>query len=538
MFRFLPFNNGYGAGGGSLFGQGMAGFSSWSGTATQDLTPYRMILVSRARQLAIMAPMAAAGVKRVMGGIIGEGLKYAPGNGSGLLDGYLDIAGYVERRFKMASHLHSLDAQGRMTWPMMQEMACYNWLLTGEVFFVRKPAVDGISSWRIIEADRCVTPCYMASEDPLSMSRMNPETGCRIIDGIELDGYGKAVAYWILRDYIDNPLLVCESQIERIPAMGPDGLPLVLHLYKAERPDQYRGVPLIGEVIQTIFSTQNFIQATEQAAQFEAALYGFIKSDNPAIDETDTLDSRYLDEKIPLAPKPGGQDGQAQDGTGAGTGADAMPRLDEGGGTDSGGSDPVMTLDPSYIQDTYAQAMYDKMYPRAKTVSAGQIIHLGENEDIKFLQPQHPNGNFESYIKSQWGQVASAIGIPKQALMCEFDTTYASAKAAVIQANETYKRFRGYFLEAFIKPVFQVFAYDAVKGFVDDPLYVSVAMAIDSIWEAPAMMCLDELKELQAWKMAIDMGLVTRDEAAQALYSHRATGTPETPDRSVDVDKY
>ena len=509
MFRFLPFHNGYGASGGAIFNQSMAGFNSWSATATQDIAPYRMELVSRARQLSIISPMAGAAVKRVLGGILGEGLKYAYSTDSELLDGdYEAIARYIDKHFKLASHLHSLDAQGRLTWNQLQELACYNWLLTGEVFFIRKSG--NISSWRVIEADRCITPYYMATKEPLSLVCINPDNGNRIIDGVELDDDSKAVAYWILKDYIEKPLEVSEGEIERIPAFDDNGLPLVIHLYKADRPDQYRGVPLISEVIETIFSTQNFIQATEQAAQFEAALYGFIKSDNPAMDETDTLDSRTLDEKIPVAPK-----------------------------TESTPSDaPVMTLDPNYNNAVDSMAWFDKAYPKPKTVSAGQIIHLGENEDIKFLQSQHPNGNFDSYIRSQWGQVASSIGIPKQALMCEFDTTYASAKAAVIQANETYKRFRGYFLESFVKPVFEVFVYDTIKDMVDDPLYVAVAMTIESIWEAPAMMCLDELKELQAWKLAIDMGLVTRDEAAQAIYSHRATGTPETPDKTVEIDKY
>lgn len=494
----LPFNNGYGGAGGSINSQTLSGFRSWSGTATEDSLPYRSVLVSRARQLAIMSPLAAAAINRMVNGIIGDGLKYQfQGKNEFIRDGkYLSRARYIYKRLKIASHLHELDAQGRLTWNQIQEMACYNWLLSGDVFFVRKYKKGGLSSWRIIESDRCITPYYLASQSTESCSCINPDTGNRIIDGVELDDDSKPVAYWFIKDYIENPLNVTSEQIQRIDAFDSVGLPLVIHLFSAKRPDQYRGVPMISEVIETIYATQNFIQATEQAAQFEAALYGFIKSDNPAFDETDELLSADLDEKIPIDKK-----------------------------TESTPSDaPVMTLDPNYNVEQDAKAIVNDILKKPKMINAGSIIHLGDGEDIKFLQPQHPNGNFDSYIKSQQGQVASAIGIPRQALSCEFDTTYASAKAAVIQANETYKRFRGYFLESFIKPLFQVFVYDCLKDTFDDALYCSIAFAIESVWEAPAMMCLDEYKELQAWEKAIELGLVSRDEAANALYSHKATG--------------
>lgn len=498
-FNFLPFNNGYGGAGGSINSQTLSGFNSWSGTATADTLPYRMQLVSRARQLSIMSPLAAAAIRRMCGGIIGEGLKYQYPENSEFIDNpdYVDIAKYIKRRLGIMSHMHLLDSQRRLTWNQIQESACYNWLLSGDVFFVRKK-----DAWRIIEADRCITPYYLESDSAYGLYCINPDNGNRIIDGVELDKDARPCAYWFLNDYIEKPLEVAPEQITRIPSSDRNGLPLVIHLFKPTRPDQYRGVPLISEVIETIFSTQNFIQATEQAAQFEAALYGFIKSDNPTYDETDELLSADLDEKIPLYEKKDG---------------------------DKDKDKPVMTLDPSYTIETDAQALFNKIYKNPKMVNAGSIIHLGEGEDIKFLQPQHPNGNFDSYIKSQNGQVSSAIGIPKQALTCEFDTTYASAKAAVIQANQTYKQYRGYFLESFIKPVFQCFVYDTLKDIVDDPLYYAVSMSIESIWESPVMMCLDEYKELQAWEKAIQLGLATRDEAAQSLYSHKATGeTNET----------
>lgn len=501
---YNPFNIGYGGAGGAIDSQALSGFNSVSGTATADLTPFRWILVSRARQLAISSPMASAVIDRMTGGIIGNGLTYAYPDDSEFIEepfNYMNIAQYIKRQFKIASHLHLLDAQKRQTFNQIQELACRNWLLSGDVFFVRKNK-NGLSSWRCIESDRCVSPyCYAIWDAYGNDDCRNPETGNRIIDGVELNEDSIPVAYWFLKDYLVTPLDVTQGEIERIPAKDDDGLPLVIHLFKPLRPDQYRGVPLLADIIEALHSTRNYVQAEIQAAQFQSAIWGFLTSQNPTMDEMDSLPSRDLDEPIPIEPKPK----DAPEGT------------------------PTMQLSADYAKDMDWRARFDELYPKPKTVSAGQLWHLKEGEDVKFLQSTHPNSNFDAFIKSQNGMVASAVGIPRQVLECSYDGTYASARGSVLEANRTFKTYRSYFIEAFIKPVFQIFVYDSLKESglnMDEVDFISRSMAIESIWQAPVALCLDPTKEVEAWKRAIELGLVDADEAAQALYGHKATGIP------------
>jgi lambda family phage portal protein len=471
----------------------MAGFDSYSSTATADLLPTRMWLVSRARQLAISSPLASAAIDRMTGGIVGDGLTYIVSEDPFERD--------IAKKWIVASALKRLDAQHRSTFAQMQDLAVRNWLLSGDIFFVRKHG--DISSWRSIESDRVQSPYYLRVKTD-SLECYNPDNNNRIIDGVELDSDSIPVAYWILKDYISRPLEVTNEQIERIPATDIDGSPLVLHLFAQKRPDQYRGVPLLAESIESLHAFTGYLRATEQSAQFQSSVWGFITSDNPTMDETEPLLSRDLDQPIPVE--------------------EAKP--------DTPATTPTFELstDPPTPSDLRAQA--DRMIPSAKRISAGQLWNLKSGEDIKFLQPTNPNNNFQPYIKAQTELLASSIGIPLQTLLCSYDTTYASARAAVLESNRQFKRLRSFFIEQFIKPIFGQFVFDVTQDHE-----VADWMSVSSQWQAPTALSLDPTKEADYWQKLFDLGLVTRDEIALSLLGHKATGTPQTPTKSVEVEE-
>lgn len=494
MFPINPWNVGYAGAGGSPFSQTMAGFDSYSSTATADILPARMWLVSRSRQLAISSPLAAAAIDRMVGGIVGDGLTYVAGTEPFEKD--------IARRWAIAGHMKLFDAQTRQTFLQMQDLACRNWMLSGDVFFIRKPGA--LACWRAVESDRVQSPYYLRSKDS-SPIVVNPDTGYRIVDGVELDNDSIPVAYWVLKDYIIRPLDVASEEIERIPAYDEDGRPLVLHLFSPKRPDQYRGVPLLAENIESLHGVNGFIRSVEQAAQFQSSVWGFITSENPTMDETEPLYSRDLDAPIPTA---------------------------EATEADKEAGKPTFELSTDPPTEADKRAWFDSMMPQAKRISAGQLWNLKPGEDVKFLQPTNPNTQFAEYLRSQTGMVASSIGVPLQVLSCNYDGTYASARGSVLEANRQFKRYRGFFIEQFIKPIFEQFVYDYTQD-ADTATW----MGVTSQWQAPTALCLDPTKEIDAWAKAIQLGLATRDEAAQALYGHRATGTPEQPDRTVEVEE-
>lgn len=493
--QLSPFTTGYAAAGGSLFSQVMAGFLANSGTATEDISPSRRVLVSRARSLDISCPMATAAVDRMVHGVLGDGLSYSIGNSEFFEpDEYQALCVGLKKSLKLASMTHALDIQGRLTFAQMQRMACRNWLLSGDVFFVRRPNRTNCA-WRIIESDRCLTPSQFDTNTS-GLKAINPDNGNTIIDGVELDGEARPVAYWFLNHYHED-VTSNPNDWQRIEAFDPLGLPLVLHLFQPTRPDQYRGVPLVANTIETLYATKAYSTAELQAAIIEACLAIFIVS------HTDPTQNPFgnapsLDLDAPLVPEEKGE-----------------------------GEEKFKLQANPNPHNPWSQNDFE-------TIGPGESKRLAEGEDIRTIDPKRPNSGYASFISAQNKAIAAAIGIPQQVLEATFEgTSYAAARGAVIEASATYKVVRGFFIESFLKPLFEVFAYDhLIRNGIEtefDPATSAKILSTESVWNAPSALCLDPRAELESWKLAIEMGLVDADEAALAVYGHPAKSAPIQP---------
>lgn len=503
MHGFPPINVGYGA---QLSSAALAGLNSMSGTAMTDLLS-RWLLVSHSRQLAISNPAASAAIDRYVGGVVGSGISYAAPKASALIPDELSwVMDMVSKRFSMASRECALDRQGLLDFPQMQTLSIENMMLSGDIAWVRRP---GESSWTAIESDRIISPYYMCDKTSPTIvdgifKLINKENGNRIVDGVELDNDGRVAALWILKEYLDQPWMVCEGQIERIPMYEDNGLPLCLFVYQPKRPAQYRGVPLLSPVIEQLFLQSAYIQSEGNAAALQSSLYGFITSQRPVNDETAPELPSRMDEMVAVA--------------------DESEDEDEEGG--EGSSDET----PDFHVTYNGQEAYENIYhPKSKPVTSGRFMHLADGEDIKFLQSTHPNSNFKSYMDATTELIASAVGLPAEILRLSFNSSYSASRAAIIQAGQKYSQVRTHFISRFIRPVYEVFAFETLKDEMSEEsaLYLSKSLGSEAVWRSPRLAALDPKVELEAYKLAMDLGLVDADEVALAVYGHRAAGTPK-----------
>jgi capsid protein len=149
---------------------------------------------------------------------------------------------------------------------------------------------------------------------------------------------------------------------------------------------------------------------------------------------------------------------------------------------------------------------------------------------VKSIDTKRPNSGYAAFIDAQIMLMGAAIGIPKQILSQNFDATYSSAKAAVVQYKRTCEQFRRRFVESVIKPMFSVFCRDMIMQ--SEPYHGreiakqrAPLLALESVWrckESPLV--LDPTKELDYYLRAVEAGFITRDEAAQMLFGHDAVG--------------
>jgi lambda family phage portal protein len=103
--------------------------------------------------------------------------------------------------------------------------------------------------------------------------------GTVIRNGIEVDGQGRVVAYWLFdqhpgeRDFLGRMSI---GASRRVPAAQ------VLHLFRADRPGQVRGVPDLAPVIARLRGLDELEDAALETAKVQACLAAFVTSDAPA----------------------------------------------------------------------------------------------------------------------------------------------------------------------------------------------------------------------------------------------------------------
>jgi len=246
-----------------------------SGSADADLAE-RDVLRERSRDRYYNDDLAHPVVNALADNIVGSGydpsatldeerLRITPEQARKLED----EAGVVWREWAS-----SADAGLRQSFEQMQHTVLAATVLNGEAFVlpvVREVRWGSRFGLRLLhlEADRCESPGSVQSES--------------LRDGIELDPDNAAVAYHFA-DAHPGAAYATARTWHRVPAYTADGLPQVLHVFDAERPEQTRGRPALSVVLSTLKDRADFREARIINAQVAACFAAFITSTNPAMD--------------------------------------------------------------------------------------------------------------------------------------------------------------------------------------------------------------------------------------------------------------
>jgi lambda family phage portal protein len=131
---------------------------------------------------------------------------------------------------------------------------------------------------RLIEADQVATP-WSAGFSP--------------VDGVVLDEFGNPVAYYVLRRHPgDNTFGAGGTEFDVIPAEA------VIHLFRAERPGQNRGIPEITSSLSLFAMLRRYTLAVLGTAEQAALPSGVIYTDAPAdaeISQVEPMDTVEMD---------------------------------------------------------------------------------------------------------------------------------------------------------------------------------------------------------------------------------------------------
>ena len=462
-------NKGYSQAGASYAKKSLKGFVVSSGSPAEDIDHNNYTLRQRSRMLVMGTPLAAAALKRQRTNIVGAGLRLKATIDRDALGMTKEQAEEWQRHTQAefalwASRKQACDATGVNNFYGMQQLVALSWPMSGDVFSLIKradttPLMPYSLRLHILEADRVRTPTDMVGVPGMpmigSLTTMRLNNGNTIFDGVEVNKDGAVVAYHIANTH-PNQLDGTPTEFARVEAYGKEtGLPNILHIMDAERPEQYRGVPYLAQAIEPLLQMRRYTEAEITAAMVQSFFTAFIKTD---------------------------------------AGADDIPFNEVGG-------------------DGVQEVSRD---PNEYEMGAGTINMLEPGEDVVFGSPTHPNTGFDTFMRALCEQVGACLEIPADLLLMSFNSSYSASRAALLEAWKGFKMRREWLTDDFCRPVYEIWLTEAVArgrisapGFLTDPIIRQAYLG--SEWIGPSAGAIDPTKEIQAAVLAIDNGLSTRE---------------------------
>ena len=468
-----PANKGYGDAGASYVKKALKGFLAASGSPREDIDAHNYTLRQRARMLYMAAPVATSAVKTNRTNVIGCGLQLKSRINRVKLGLTPEQAKEWQRKaeeeFELwAANKMNCDAIGVNNFYTAQQLALASCLVSGDLIVLLKHEEPTVLNpyglrFHMIEADRVSTPAKLTAGASYfaNMTQGQTEDGNRIYDGVEVDKNGRIIAYWIRNTYPYQQTADL-TEWKRVIAIGEEtGLPNVLHIMETERPEQYRGVSYLAQVIEPLLQMRRYTDSELTAAVVESFFTAFIKT------EADPNDNPF----------------------------------NEVGGDNI---EPVSD-DPSEYE-----------------MGPGQINIMKPGEDVVFGDPKRPAGGFDGFIVAICKQVGAALEIPTDLLLKSFNASYSASRAALLEAWKAFKMRREWFVDDFCRPLYEVWMAEAVArgriiapGFFSDPAIR--AAWLGSEWIGPTQGQLDPVKEITAEKMACEEGFSTREQSTIRL---------------------
>lgn len=184
----------------------------------------------------------------------------------------------IDEQWKAWANSTNIDYDGRNNIKGLQRLVMEAVAESGEVL-IRKRIVNGLAiplQYQVLESDFL---------DSTILNTSPTQDGNFVIQGIEFDGNGKRVGYHIYESHpgsIDHPFQSLKSNF--IPANE------ILHIYRAERPGQVRGVPWPSPVMIKTKDLEDFEDAQlmrQKVASCFTAFVHDISADVECDDESD-----------------------------------------------------------------------------------------------------------------------------------------------------------------------------------------------------------------------------------------------------------
>ena len=477
-------NTGYSEGGASHTSGILKAYHPVRASAKSDIDANLYTLRNRSADQAINTPIGAAAIQTSSMHTVGAGLKVFP------KIHYLDLGLTHEearawnrktrREFDLWAASKHCDLYRRNSFYDLQDLAYVAYLVDGDSFalFRRKPPTSFMPyslRLQIIEGNRISNPyggSLAGGYGVFSVEAKNQSNGNRIVSGVEIDAEGAIEAYWISNKVPGD--LVEAAQMDawvRVKAFGDlSGTPNIVQICHDVRSEQYRGVPYLAPVIETLKQVSRYTNA-ELTAAIIKSFFALFFTNAPA--------------------GANGLEGIAPSAIYGNEEEEVDPRR------------PVVDV-----------AEYD--------LGPGTLNALPAGVDVKAVDAGRSMSTFDPFVTQLIKHIGAAINIPYEVLMKNFTSSYSASRAAMLQAWEEFKLRRTWFARDFCQPVYETWLAEAVAvgridapGFFDDPAIRAAWVSAD--WYGPTMSILDPVKDIKGSALRVQYGLSTREREAAEM---------------------
>lgn len=483
---YVPQVSGYGEAGASHTRKALKSFNAESSSPVEDIDRHNSTLRQRSRMLYMSSPLATSAIDTNRTKVVGTGLTLRCTPDRKILGISAEEAKTwkqkVEAEFKLwSSKRWHCDAIGMNDFADLQQLGLKGWLMNGDaIALIKREAPTALNPYSLrihmLEADRVSTPSgyisFAGSHTEGVVPEGKPGAGNRIHDGVEVDKSGRVVAYHICNQYPNQPL--GKRKWKRVLAYGEKtGLPNVLHITDSQRCDQYRGVPYLAPVIETLLQLRRYTESEITAALVQSLFTAWIETETPQ-------------NQIPMTV------------------------------VDNGDIEGIGDVDGTKIHQTpVEQPGYQNK--NEYNMAPGTVIHLKPGEKINFGNPNIPTSGFETFVKTVTKLVGAALELPYDVLIKEFNSSYSAARGALLEAWEAIKMRRVWFVADFCQPVYEIWLAEAVAigrikapGFFEDPMIRAAWCGAQ--WIGPVHIQLDPKKEAAANLMLAQNAIKTNEK--------------------------
>lgn len=358
--------------------------------------------------------------------------------------------------FKMWSNDLSVDWRKIRNLGQLQIAAFQNAILDGDCLTIlRFDRQTGLPQIELVPG------CLVQSYD------LCTKDGNRIVQGVEFDSSNRVVAYWIVT--LDEQNIPTPKRILRY---GPKtGRLMAFMTYAEQMPlGKVRGTPLLSRILSALDQIADYTGFELDAAKINSMLAMFVEKNQ-----------------------------------------------------DRPGSNPFGGITSRATSQEEAASLVNSM--ARVHMKGGMIIgEMAYGEKPVSFKTDRPNVNFGNFLEKVIEQMAACLEIPPEILALKFTSSYSASRQAIVEFNMYIEKARTLFSQQFNQNIYNEWLKGMViMGRVQAPGYLEAINAKDIFtknawqsanWLGVIKQNVDILKEANAYEKYIDLGLITRTQAA------------------------